>query len=93
MSGPSPDVFVLGTSQAVASAEEREHLRLDVEELYDALSFLIDRGVLDEAIPLATCGRVEVYAVSPRPERALRVLRQLLARRTGIFFHIPLRIA
>jgi glutamyl-tRNA reductase len=84
VSGASPDVFVLGSSQAVASSEEREHLRLDVEEMYDALAFLIERDVLDEAVPLATCGRVEVYAVSPRPERALRVLRQLLSRRTGV---------
>lgn len=84
MSGTSPDVFVLGTSQSVASADERARLHLDVEEMYGALEALIARGILDEAIPLATCGRIEVYAVSPRPERALRVLRQLLARRAGI---------
>lgn len=84
MSGITQEVFVLGSSQSVASAEERAHLHLDVEEMYDALGMLIARGFLDEAVPLATCGRVEVYGVSQRPERALRVLRQLLARRIGV---------
>ncbi|MGD8319956.1 MAG: glutamyl-tRNA reductase [Gemmatimonadota bacterium] len=76
-------LFVLGTSQSVASAREREMLHVDLEELYDAFGPLRERGILEEGIPLATCGRLELYAVSDDPERALRVLRTLLARRAG----------
>lgn len=76
-------LFVLGTSQSVASAREREMLHVDLEELYDAFGPLRERGLLEEGVPLATCGRLELYAVSREPERALRVLRTLLARRAG----------
>jgi glutamyl-tRNA reductase len=84
------EVFVLGSSQSVASARERELLHVDVDEMYEALDDFLARGLLDEAVPLATCGRVEVYGASRHPERALRALRTLLAHRTGI---APDRIA
>jgi glutamyl-tRNA reductase len=84
VSGGDLELFVLGTSQSVASAEDRARLRVDLEEAYDALDTVVGRGLLDEAVPLFTCGRLEVYAVSRRPERALRILRQLLARRSGV---------
>ncbi len=90
MSEAAMEVFVLGSSQSVASAHERELLHVDLDEMYEALSDLLDRDILDEAVPLATCGRLEVYAASSRPEHALRALRLLLARRTGI---APDRIA
>ncbi len=84
------EVFVLGSSQSVASAHERELLHVDLDEMYEALYDILARGLLDEAVPLATCGRLEVYGASAHPERALRALRTLLARRTGIS---PERIA
>src|SRR5690606_30461199 len=34
--------------------------------------------------PLATCGRLELYCVAREPERALKMLVRLLARRTGV---------
>lgn len=79
------EVFVFGTSQAVAPTEVRERLHVDVEEVYAALDELLrDRGVLTEAVPLATCGRLELYCVSPEPDRALRLLARLMARRAGL---------
>ncbi len=84
MSEAPMELFVLGSSQSVASQHERELLHVDVDEMYHALGELVTRGLLDEAVPLGTCGRVEVYGTSRQPERALRAIRKLLARRTGI---------
>lgn len=84
MSAKPKELFVLGSSQSVSSAHERELLHVNLDEMYEALTGILDRGLLDEGVPLATCGRVEVYGVSRQPERALRALRALLARRTGI---------
>lgn len=79
------EIFVIGTSQSVASAAMREQMYVDLEELYETLGDLLtDRGLLDEAIPLATCGRLELYCVAPDPERASKVLVRIMQRRTGV---------
>jgi len=60
-------------------------MHVDLDEVYAALgSLLTERGVLIEAVPLATCGRLELYCVARDPDRALKLLVRLLARRTGI---------
>ena len=71
------ELFVLGTSQTVASARLRERLHIDLDEVYEAVEDLMDRGILDEAIPLATCGRLELYCAAENPDRALGLLRRL----------------
>lgn len=79
------ELFVVGTSQSVAPTRVRERMHVDLDEVYAALGALLtERGVLEEAIPLATCGRLELYCVSREPERALKMLVRLLARRTGV---------
>lgn len=78
-------LFVLGTSHAVASAGVRERMHVDLDEAYAALERIMEMpGLVDEAVPLSTCGRFEVYAVTTRPARLLRVLKRLLAGRTGM---------
>lgn len=78
------ELFVVGTSQAVAPSAVRERLHVDLAEVYAALGHLLtDRGVLDEAVPLATCARLELYAVAADAEHAERLLLRLMARRTG----------
>lgn len=84
MSEGPKEIFVLGTSHSVASAEMRERLYVELDDLYETLFRLVARGVLAEAVPLVTCGRLEVYAASEHPDTALLRLRQLLARRTGV---------
>jgi len=84
MDGSPTEVFVLGTSHSVASAEMRQRLYVELDDLYETLVRLVDRGVLAGAVPLVTCGRLELYVASPHPESALLRLRQLLARRTGV---------
>jgi glutamyl-tRNA reductase len=84
MTQSPPELLVLGTSHAVASAGVRERLHVDLDDLYRTLGRLLDRGVLDEAVPLATCGRLEVYLVTQRRHRALGLLGSLVTRHTGI---------
>ena len=79
------ELFVLGTGQSVAPAHVRERMHVDPKEVSDALADLLtDRVLLHEAVPLATCARLEIYALAPDPDRAIRVLTRLLARRTGM---------
>lgn len=79
------ELFVVGTSQSVAPTRVRERMHVDLDEVYAALGALLtERGVLEEAIPLATCGRLELYCVARDSERALKLLVRLLARRTGV---------
>jgi glutamyl-tRNA reductase len=79
------ELFVLGTSQSVASAPMRERLHVELPEVSEALVHLLtDRGVLAEAVPLSTCARLELYCVARHADRALAVLAHLLARRTGV---------
>ena len=78
------ELFVLGTSHSVASAHVRERMQIELDEALGVLQQLTGRGVLDEAIPLTTCGRWEVYCVAPNADRAARILRTLVAQKTGI---------
>jgi glutamyl-tRNA reductase len=79
------ELFLVGTSHSVASSSVRERMHVDVEEMYATLELLRDsRNLLDEALPLVTCGRLELYGVAPDAARAVRVLGHLMARRTGI---------
>lgn len=81
----TPEIFVIGTSQTVASAAMRERMFVELEEVYEALGELLAaRGVLGEAVPLATCGRLELYGVAADPERATRLLVRMMERRTGL---------
>ncbi len=83
--GAARGLFVLGTSHSVASVPMRERMHIDLDEAFEALQSLEDgRGVLTEAIPLTTCSRWEVYCVARDADRAMRTLRTLVARRTGL---------
>ena len=78
------EIFVIGTSQSVASAAVRERMFVDLEEIYETVGELLSStGLLDEAIPLATCGRLELYCVASDPDRAVKVLVRMMERRTG----------
>jgi glutamyl-tRNA reductase len=79
------DLFVLGTSQSVAPTEVRQRLHVRLEEVYATLGRLLtERGILEEAVPLSTCARLELYCVAPDVDHAERVLLRLMARRTGL---------
>ncbi len=79
------EIFVLGTSTSVAPSPVRERLHVALDDVYRGLDGLIARSdLLLEAVPLSTCGRLEVYGVSSRPARAIRVLQDMVTARTGI---------
>lgn len=79
------ELIVLGTSHRVASVGVRERLHIELDAVYDALApLLADDGPLQEALPLATCGRFEMYAVTDHPEAAHRALCTLVAAETGV---------
>lgn len=60
-------------------------MHVELDEVYDGLRRLQQiPGLLVEAIPLATCGRMEVYCLSPHPRRVIRVLKGLVSARTSI---------
>ena len=83
--GSPVELFVLGTSQSVAPAAVRERMHVELDEVYSALDDLLSQdGGLVEALPLSTCGRLEIYGVVEEPERALSLLRALLARKSGV---------
>ncbi|MDT8341743.1 MAG: glutamyl-tRNA reductase [Longimicrobiales bacterium] len=81
----SAALFVLGTSHSVAPPRVRERLHVDLDKVYAALD-RIRRvpGLLDEALPLATCGRLEVYCVSRYPKRVSRLLKELVGTHSGL---------
>jgi len=79
------EVFVVGTSHSIAPVAVRERLHVNLDEIYEAVGRLMGPpGLLEEAVPLATCGRLELYGVSQDPERASRLLLRLLSRRVGV---------
>ncbi|HSG09636.1 MAG TPA: glutamyl-tRNA reductase [Longimicrobiales bacterium] len=79
------ELFVLGTSHSVAPACIRERMHIDLEEIVGGLRRLEEiPGLLDEAVPLVTCGRLEVYGLSQHPLRACRAMKDLLGTRTGM---------
>lgn len=85
MTSMASELFVLGTSQRVAAASVRERMHVDLEEVYAGLAEIMRvAGLLDEAVPLATCGRLEVYCLSPNPLRAARTMKKFLSARCGM---------
>jgi glutamyl-tRNA reductase len=84
-SGEARRLFVLGTSQCLTSAAERERLHVDLVDAYRTLDRLRNTyGVLDEALPIVTCGRIEVYCVAPDVPRAVDLIRALVSRVSGV---------
>lgn len=80
----STEIFVVGTSHSVASSRIRERMHVDVDDVYAALESLTGaRDTISEAIPLSTCGRLELYGVTHDVDHAVGILTRLLAHRTG----------
>lgn len=79
------DVFVVGTSHAVASASVRERLHVPLDEVHAALAPLLqDGGGLLEAVPLSTCARLEIYGIAADASAVVDRLVGLLAERVSV---------
>jgi glutamyl-tRNA reductase len=78
------DLFCLGMSFKTSPVELRERLAVDAKALPEHLGALRQVAGLPEAVLLATCNRVEVYAGHDAPsDRALAAVRQWLSERAG----------
>src|SRR5688500_8823549 len=76
-------VFVSGLSHHTAPVEVREQLALEPDKVREILIDLAEAGVVNEAMLLATCNRVEVYGVSEMPGEASRAVFARLGGQRG----------
>ena len=75
------NVFVIGLSHHSSPVELREQFAFAEANIPDALKSLRGSGVVDEAVILSTCNRVEIYAAtSLTPDAAVVELRRFLTR-------------
>jgi glutamyl-tRNA reductase len=72
-------VVVVGLSHRTAPLDLLERMAMRDERLPKALSDLVARDFLSEAVVLSTCHRVEVYAVAERFHGAMADVRHFLS--------------
>jgi len=72
------DFVVVGLSHRTAPVEIRERLAVAPNRLEDELRDLASAAKLEEALLISTCNRVEVYATSDDPSRAIQRARDTL---------------
>ena len=71
------DFFVLGANHLTAGIALRERLSLHPQEQGRVLARLLASGLVEEAVVLCTCNRVEVYGVSLEAIAQKRILEFL----------------
>jgi glutamyl-tRNA reductase len=73
------NVVVIGLSHHTSPVELRERFAFAGAKIPDALKSLRASGIVDEAVILSTCNRVEIYAATPlEPVKAFAELKQFL---------------
>ena len=72
-------IVVIGLTHHTSSVDVREKFAFADATIPAALQTLKERGVVDEAVIVSTCNRVELYAATSRPaDRAIAEVRQFL---------------
>jgi len=72
-------IVVIGLSHHTSPVTVRERFAFADTTIPGALQILKERGVVDEAVIVSTCNRVELYAATAQPaEQALTGIRQFL---------------
>ena len=74
------NIVLIGLNHNTAPVELRECIAFSEEDTRAALARLGDVPVIDEAMLLSTCNRVEVLLVSRHPDEATRKTKEFLAR-------------
>jgi len=77
-------LFVAGLSHRNAAVGLREQLAVEEDKLRELLGDVQGAGVLEEALILSTCNRVEVYGVAEVPGEARAVAFRHLCRQRGV---------
>ena len=80
------DIVLIGLNHNTAPVELRECMAIPEGDMRAALARLADLPVMDEAILLSTCNRVEVLLVSKTPDEAVQETKHFLSR----FSDLPL---
>src|SRR5687768_3234437 len=77
-------IVVIGLSHHTSPVDVREKFAFADAAVPPVLEALKARGVVDEAVIVSTCNRVELYAATSQPaERALRELQDFLTQHHG----------
>ncbi|HAZ63937.1 MAG TPA: glutamyl-tRNA reductase [Armatimonadetes bacterium] len=79
-----PHIIAAGLNHRSAPVELREQVAFRPTELEDALTDVVGRPHISEAVILSTCNRSELYAMTTRPEPAVAALGSFLADFHGL---------
>jgi len=79
------NLIVVGLSHKTAPVEIREQLAFGATALPEVCRSLSTTHATTEAMVLSTCNRVEVYAVTPSPERGFSAVSDYLSSCTNQF--------
>lgn len=74
------EIVLIGLNHNTAPVELRECIAVSDNDARAALAHLADIPVIDEALLLSTCNRVEVLLASNQPDKAIQGTKQFLAR-------------
>ncbi len=77
-------LFVAGLSHKNAPVELRERLAVEEDKLRELLRDVAATGLVQEALILSTCNRVEVYGVAEAPGEARAVAFRHLCQHRGV---------
>src|SRR4030042_593710 len=72
--------IVVGTNHKSSPIELRENLSLRKNRIKDALLFLKERGILEGAVILSTCNRVEIYASVQESKTGIKEIEDFISR-------------
>lgn len=70
--------IVVGANHKSSPVEFRERLSLSKSRLKDAILFLKERSVLEGAVILSTCNRVEVYASTRESKAGIKEIEDFI---------------
>jgi glutamyl-tRNA reductase len=77
-------LFVSGLNHRGAPVGVREQLAVEDDKLREILGAIQTGGVLQEAVVVSTCNRVEIYGVAEVPGEARAVVFRQLCRHRGV---------
>jgi len=72
--------IVVGTNHKYSPVELRERISFSRHRLNSALIFLKERGVLEGAVIISTCNRIEIYASVGNKEEGVREILGFISR-------------
>ena len=71
--------IIVGTNHNYSPVTLRERISFSKKRLKHALNFLRERKVLQGAVILSTCNRIEIYASTERPEEGIRQIEDFIS--------------